>query len=652
VAIRNHDWYNLNSLRSYPLDDRATRVSDDGLRLPNDILVDASLRFPRAYGRLAFVSSLAVTDFLVTVTFQAVEDIDSPPVFRPLAAVSALKSNLEGRAVALSPLADGVAGWLVFGSGIASVYRGLFTLPRQSLLLPRAARFYRSPQITSLRKEHLRSGLAGLVALEAGTDLTLEAAERVIEGETRTAVVFRLRAGETSRNVFDLYRGPCEGRPESQNCDSPCVEFLDAAQPDCDGNLEIEFRGDVHVGVPESGAGGLVLDHELGLTDLCVERDRLPDSSGALPLQSEDDCPVPYAPPSAEDLEASAPAPEPYSACGCDNLPASVVVSLGSQPALPVLDNLDMVLPLTHAAPATYSLTVSDGDCPFTISLHCQDDAWLLSLAGGLTGQGAAAGSCEPFELTGTLTVTAALCDHHSAGAAISFEISGEAAAVSDALPCSDLPYVETFDDGQADRFSEKSGTWEVSALDTSSEPYPGGGSSATPGGSSYLATDLSRRNVSVWEDCAFDSSTCLRVRADVRLEEVGTRHNAGLVLNYVDQVDYATYFYLEIDRDGDALRLRRWNGFVWHEYAETHGFGLSFDRWYNLVAEIALVDNGTQVRIRGLLLDPENEHAELAALSVTTHRYLPDTGRHGVGTDQAKAYFGYWKVEVLEDCP
>lgn len=287
--IRNQNFYDLNAGRAYPLDDRATRTGDGGERLPNAALVDLNLRFPAALGEYAFLSSLAVTPTLVTATFLAGPDPAAPPAaFAPLAAVTA-RRPAAGRPVALDALHEGVGGWVVFGPA-EEPFSGRFSTPAQGLLLPRCARPYRPLPVRSVRKAGAGAGLTGVVALKGGGDIEIVSAERVVDGAARRVVVVRLNSFSAGRNVFDLYKGPCGGRPETDTCGRPGVEFFNTVAPDCDGNIRLTFTGET-VAVPYAGSSeGLVLTHPLGLTEACTRDDRLPDRTGRLPNEYDDGC--------------------------------------------------------------------------------------------------------------------------------------------------------------------------------------------------------------------------------------------------------------------------------------------------------------------------------------------------------------------------
>ena len=288
MAVVRQNWFALNSARRYPFHDGATGEPDDGgTSLPDDLVVDLTLRFPSTLGLYAYLSAAQVSRGIVTLLFAAADTFSSRGDYRPLASISVPRPARLGTAYPLTPLADGVAGWIVLGQGVETLYRGLFSGPSQTLVAPRCARAYRPPAVLSLGKEGVSPALSGVVRLRAGADVEVVAADRVISGRVRRCVVVRLKQ-VPERNVFQYYIGPCGGRPESQNCDGTPVESINDVKPDCDGNIQISFFGVK----PSEAENGIVLDYNLGLSESCDKR--LPTASGVLPNERDDACTGPY----------------------------------------------------------------------------------------------------------------------------------------------------------------------------------------------------------------------------------------------------------------------------------------------------------------------------------------------------------------------
>ena len=249
MATINPDWYAGNATRAYPLDDAATVRDDAGRELPPQILVDCRVQFPAVLGRFAYVGGVTVGPGIVTVILMATsarpgrlpaQSVPAPD--QPLGAVSLPVPVVPYRHYPIQPMAAGVGGWLVFGRGIDEPYSGRFSMPGQSMLLPRVASAYDPLPIPTLGKLGLDPPLTGVVQLLGGTDLEVVQDIREIDGGIVDAIVIRL-VDSLNRNVFGLYTGPCGGRPESDTCTKPVVESINSVMPDCDGNLTIDFSG-------------------------------------------------------------------------------------------------------------------------------------------------------------------------------------------------------------------------------------------------------------------------------------------------------------------------------------------------------------------------------------------------------------------------
>jgi hypothetical protein len=294
MPATNHNFYNLNGVRGYPVDDAALGVDDVGQPIPPAILVDCRLRFPEAAGRYAFIGGLTSAPGLATIIFLASDEPAQPtlpdasgaPTAVPIAAITVPKPFDYGRHYPIEALYPGTGGWVVFGPGAETIYSGRFSSVRQSQLLARCARPYRPPPIPSVGKEFVAGPLTGLVRILGGADIEVSRAMRKIRGRDTECLVFRL-ADDLGRNVLTYYAGPCAGRPESRTCPRPALEAINGVSPDCAGNIEIEFRN--ALAAPFVGGGGITLDVATGLIDACAPP-FLPDPDGRLPGTYDDLC--------------------------------------------------------------------------------------------------------------------------------------------------------------------------------------------------------------------------------------------------------------------------------------------------------------------------------------------------------------------------
>lgn len=302
MPIRNAHWYGQNEGRSYPLDDKATARADNGVRLPPDIITDLNLRWPNTFGNYAFIAAIANTPNIVTLTIQAADAADSVDGFAPLAVISVVKPVTLGRMYAVQGYVAGIGGWIVFGNGTTGeTYHGRFSSPVQSLLTARAARAYAPLPVSSLQASNASVKLTGMVTLKATEPLEIVKEERPIAGVSRDCIVIRL-IDDTStdgftlsadvdnvsrvqtKSTFELFAGPCAGRPESSTCGCPePIEYINSVAPNCDGVLTVEFQGCAQVAsLPEDTGLALTCDFVLG--DACVEP-HLPNSDGVLPYE-------------------------------------------------------------------------------------------------------------------------------------------------------------------------------------------------------------------------------------------------------------------------------------------------------------------------------------------------------------------------------
>ena len=300
-SISNNNWYNLNSTRKYPLDDGCTGITDDGRVFPATIIEDINIRFVRDLGVIGMISSVKISENLVSLTvMSAIHPIipslyDPSPstasgYFKPLCFIALPKPIVTGTPYPLTAFAPGVEGWVVFGDGVRKNFEAKFSLPIQSALNPKNCRYYRESPVLSLGKELSITKLKGLVRLVAGANITISKDVKTIDGVERTVISFSLKQ-KNGENVLSTYKGPDAGRPESKTCSQDSIEFINSVEPDCDGNIDILFQPPFRTAFYEDAAGGMAVDYPIGLIDACTAKDRLPDAQGALPTENEDLCP-------------------------------------------------------------------------------------------------------------------------------------------------------------------------------------------------------------------------------------------------------------------------------------------------------------------------------------------------------------------------
>lgn len=297
---RTQNWYNRNTNRAYPF--------SDGCILPDYLLCDASIRFPRDYGEVAYASAVTITSRLATVVFHSSRSPQAILNPVPLCSATLVLNDTSSNPTSqqrpytvqkVYPLSPGVVGWVVFGDVATfhpsgSHYQTTIHTLSNALLLPQCARSYPAPPVRSLSKLGVGQRLTGLVTLKAGKDIRIRAKDLFINGRQRRVIAIGLDPRQSDKNVYSLYTGPCQQRPESGNCDRTPVQALGPAIPDCSGNIEIIWRGGLSQKTPPPYPGTIVVQFNQGLSDICPKEKYLPDKSGNLPFQRYDDCAAPW----------------------------------------------------------------------------------------------------------------------------------------------------------------------------------------------------------------------------------------------------------------------------------------------------------------------------------------------------------------------
>lgn len=301
-------WYNINDQRAYPLDETGTLLDDSGNRLSNSLLADAHICFQKGSEgqNVLFLSGFTISPN-GTVSLTILACVGSPasaqsvPAFMPVASLSVVKPKAY-RPYPVQGYRAGTSGWIVFGKGVerASPVAHRMSSPAQASLCPRAARVYDSGSVvTGIGIRGTRPLLTGVVKLITSGDLHASITTREIENVSRRVLLLEL-AGD---DAFMRYAGPCAGRPENDNCDRPTIRSFGGATPDCDGNIDLEFR--TPSGQPElvdvypiqwAGGGGsssgldegtVMFEYALGVKDVCPPLTSLPIEGWLPPMPGE-----------------------------------------------------------------------------------------------------------------------------------------------------------------------------------------------------------------------------------------------------------------------------------------------------------------------------------------------------------------------------
>jgi len=273
MSVRNQNWYDLQSSREYPLDDRATGADDSGTRLPSNIILDCNIKYPEQYGAFAFVQAISISPGLVTVLIGAAPTMDSAGV--TVAAVSVVKPIELSKNYAIQPLVPGAAGWFVFGEGVEHNFVARYGTARQTLIAPKNAHAYTTLPIQTIKKKSAQNSLAGIVNIETQEPLSAETKNVTINGKEQVALVIGLSAttADIAYNPLEYFRGRCSERPESGTCPTPPIESINGITPNCDGNIQITVNEDQGLTLYNfTDCGGLGIDLNIDLDGVCGRR--------------------------------------------------------------------------------------------------------------------------------------------------------------------------------------------------------------------------------------------------------------------------------------------------------------------------------------------------------------------------------------------
>jgi hypothetical protein len=597
MPIRNLNWYNLQATRRYPLDDRATGETDRGDSLPNQIIVDCHLRFDRKYGAVAYIQAVTVTANIVTVLIGASADINSAG--NTIASVTIPQPANINTNYALTGLAPGIGGWIVFGSGITDAsFFGRFSLPSQSLLMPRSARAFRPLPITSIGKVGVRAGLTDVVALTAESPFLL-----TYDRPTNT-VTFSLdyKDASVTYNPLSYFLGPCGQRPESGTCAKTPIETINGISPDCAGNINIVVEN--MSATMFSDCGGMEISTTYGLQQAC---------QGAPPLPvfySDLCCPQRF------DTEAAL---ETALTDTPDNFSVGDIVRIGTAPE-------------TAANPYVYKIVDSKTDDGVVWRPLTTDDEELK----------VALSKCDwpdPTELIPDVVITLpSLQDYPGLPTPL----------------CVDFCSVEE----TPPLFDAIAGVFRGAAV-----PAPYGcmacGSDVAPPKTYeekialvtrnvYAAIDTNTTALSMFKNAATDWAIGKTISAQIKIGSAGVSRNGGLVINYRKTTEngilHTKYFAAVLDVARSQLRLLDYTNSNYIAVAATQ-IPLKTNQWYQLSVTITAKNDRVYLSINAEELRVDGITATIADYSVPLSAYEPQTGAFGLYAERSYTYFNAFGV-------
>jgi hypothetical protein len=311
------EFLNENAYRNYPIDDAATMEPYSGTELQrvNSLLIDMSICIPKSVAACVFVSSISVTENLVTMTLMGSNTnpfaVDAPATTSyaqeysllgavVLAHVQAVRSNsLPGAVVPIVPVEDGVGGWVVFGPGVLTTGSWHFANPAAAMVSDRCVTRLSYDGIFSIGVQGFETTLDGAVSLQGQQGI-----EVVKTGASDLEIRFA-GSGDTVRRLLSEFVGSCGGRPETGNCGGNPIRRINGILPEGPAReIVIALDKPMYATIQGNGdAESLAISSDLPLENFCTNRPRPPEgcvrsvalSSAQIAVPSGDNVQVPAA---------------------------------------------------------------------------------------------------------------------------------------------------------------------------------------------------------------------------------------------------------------------------------------------------------------------------------------------------------------------
>lgn len=230
----NNNWQNANNNRSFPFDENASKLSDAGVRLPDNCFTTVRLAIPETVGSRVALSSLTIGRAIVTATFSAYP-ADLSGEGTPIAAVTA-SLPVSGAPVKVEGLLPGVTGWVAFGDAVnaatLSSYR--FTAATAPVLSTQTVAYKAFP-VTTLAVD-TQPRITGDIVVGAANYA------QVTANADDNSITFGLNSNYPTSSLRTL-AGPCGRLPINGGCTTPPIYQINDVVPDSSGNINLTLSG-------------------------------------------------------------------------------------------------------------------------------------------------------------------------------------------------------------------------------------------------------------------------------------------------------------------------------------------------------------------------------------------------------------------------
>lgn len=587
MSVRNLNWYNLQATRQYPLDDAATGETDEHVAMPNNLLVDAHIRFPSHLGEYAYLQGFTSAPGIVTLLIGVTPSLAVEGV--TIAAVRVIRPASPYVNYSVTSVVDGVAGWVVLGPGIEEMFSGRFSSPKQTLFSARCARAYRPLPIPSLGKVGLNSALQGVVKLIGESPVEAVFLPSVtVDGKAAPAVVLKLSSADASLsyNPFTYFAGTCSQRPESGTCPKTPIESINGVSPDCHGNIDINF-GPPLVPVSFQDCGGFDVHGPTTLQQACESTNTRRESFKDLCCPEE-------------------------------------VASLSELYAIPVAKYVPNKIIQVNSDPVTYYKAVSVTGT--TIN-------WVAT-----TAVDAICGWPDPTDALPTPVATVQVLQDYPC---LTLPVCVDFCSCGDTPPLFDV---------KRGTFKTEATFAPFGCVPCGNQvvaPTSAEGQRQKTGRNTYATTSSASTNIAILKNCATDWAYNKNIGAQFKISSNGLDRNGGIVINYFH--DNATtntqvkYLAAVLDVSRGQLRLLRYvnDSFVPEGSVD---FPVLTNTWYEMTVTPMFTGTGIVIKINVQELEPAARTVELT-VPLTLDKYGPPTGTYGLFSSRAWTYFNRFTV-------
>lgn len=221
------EWQNENALRAYPFSDDSKAAE----AIPTWLVTDIRVTCLPVY-KMVYVSSVYLSDTLVSVAVSGLESADSPPV--GLLARTVTRDELEPyRAYSMDRLSAGASGAIAFGEipAGASPFRVTFDAGEAPIVESAVVRA-NAPGVTRILDPAHGTHATGIIDLSGNNEF-----RTAVDPNDPQTIVFTL-----SDIYRDIATSVCDATPSRDACGATPVRTINGVAPTADGTITLRFR--------------------------------------------------------------------------------------------------------------------------------------------------------------------------------------------------------------------------------------------------------------------------------------------------------------------------------------------------------------------------------------------------------------------------